>query len=64
MGSDTKTVKNSLTVLVHDNQAWVTGPVPGHTGSLVVLTVTGKKDSPKLDFVTGGLPTKAPQENK
>lgn len=40
MGSDTVTVKQSLVLMVNeDNTIWVTGPVPGSRHSLVRLTV-------------------------
>lgn len=60
MGGDTHTVKNSLVVSLDGNDIWVTGPVPGHTGSLLRLTIAGQIDAPKLDFVTGGIPAPAP----
>jgi large subunit ribosomal protein L3 len=56
MGVDTHTVKNSLVVTVDGNDIWVTGPVPGNSGALLTLTLTGQKDAPKLAFLTGGLP--------
>jgi len=61
MGSDTKSVKQSLVVFVSDNEVWVTGPVPGHTGSLVTLTLTGEKELAPLNFISGGLPKPATQ---
>ena len=64
MGSDTKTVKNSLVVMVNEFEAWVTGPVPGHTGTLLTLTITGEKDVPKLNFITGGLPVTLETNNQ
>jgi 50S ribosomal protein uL3 len=56
MGGTTHTVKNSLVVAVKDHFIWVTGPVPGNTGSSLTLTQTGQKDAPTLSFLTGGLP--------
>lgn len=63
MGSDTKSVKTSLTLAVNDLDVWVTGPVPGHSGSLLTLKITGSKNAPKLDFVTGGI-TSTPSDTK
>ncbi len=45
MGSDTVTVKQSLVLMVNeDNTIWVTGPVPGSRHSLVRLTVKNHQE--------------------
>lgn len=53
MGSDTISIKNIQVVAVMGNSIWVTGPVPGATGSLIRVTVTGQKDAPALTFLNG-----------
>lgn len=63
MGTDTHSVKKAQLVMVSGNDIWVTGPVPGHNGTLLRLTLTGSKDLPKVSFVTGGLPEK-PKNNQ
>lgn len=49
MGSDTYSVKNSLVISAEGNEAWVTGPVPGRSGSLLTLTITAPATSSKED---------------
>lgn len=53
MGGVGHTVKNSLVVALKDNTLWLTGPVPGPRHALLTLTVTGTRDVPQLDFLTG-----------
>lgn len=44
MGTDTKTVKNSLVLGQVGNILWVTGPVPGTKNTALRLTVTDQKE--------------------
>lgn len=54
MGSDTKTVKNSVVVSVAGSDIWVTGPVPGRKNAPLKLMVKGSRDLGKLKYLSGG----------
>lgn len=53
MGQDTVSIKNRQVVAVMGNSIWITGPVPGATGTLIKITVTDQKDAPALTFLNG-----------
>jgi large subunit ribosomal protein L3 len=53
MGHEQVTIKNTLCVAVDKNDIWVTGPIPGHTNTLLKLMITGQKDAPNLTYLKG-----------
>lgn len=56
MGGVSKTIKNLTVVAVDKNSKslWVAGPVPGHKGSLVTISLTDKIiELPTLKYLSG-----------
>lgn len=65
-GVETRTVSN-LTVLYinpEDKELWISGPVPGHRGSVLKITTTGKTTQIELDEQASGITRPEPIKDK